>query len=108
MRAQDGRTTVVDDLVLACSGPSSARLLDGLPGGAQQASAMRDVQFFPARLVLHTNPVYAPADPAHRAVWMPVETAMDLLAISGDRHFLRLALRRPSSQPSEPRGQSRS
>ena len=49
-----------------------------------------------------------PADPAHRAVWMPVETAMDLLAISGDRHFLRLALRRPSSQPSEPRGQSRS
>ena len=67
VRAQDGRTTVVDDLVLACSGPSSARLLDGIPGAAQQASAMRDVQFFPSRLVLHTNPVYAPADPAHRS-----------------------------------------
>ena len=35
----------------------------------------------------------APADPAHRAVWMPVETAADLLAVEGDRHFLRLALR---------------
>ncbi len=34
-----------------------------------------------------------PADPAHRAVWMPVETAAELLAVEGDRHFLRLAIR---------------
>jgi predicted NAD/FAD-binding protein len=67
VRAQDGRTAVVDDLVLACSGPASAGLLDQLPGAAQQASALRDVQFFPARLVLHSEPVYAPADPAHRS-----------------------------------------
>jgi hypothetical protein len=30
----------------------------------------------------------APTEPGHRAFWMPVETALDLLDVEGDRWFL--------------------
>ena len=35
----------------------------------------------------------APAEPGHRAIWMPIPTALDLLANDGDRAFLRSARR---------------
>jgi 8-oxo-dGTP diphosphatase len=30
----------------------------------------------------------APAEPGHRALWMPIETAVGLVAVEGDRRFL--------------------
>lgn len=44
---------------------------------------------YPARPVLRLGP---PGEPGHAAVWMPVATALDRLAISGDRAFLALAV----------------
>ena len=38
-----------------------------------------------ARPALRHGP---PTEPGHRAFWMPVPTALDLLANEGDRHFL--------------------
>jgi 8-oxo-dGTP diphosphatase len=38
-----------------------------------------------ARPALRHGP---PAEPGHTAIWMPVPTALDLLANEGDRHFL--------------------
>jgi 8-oxo-dGTP diphosphatase len=34
-----------------------------------------------------------PSEPGHTAVWMPIPAALQLLAIDGDRAFLRLSLR---------------
>jgi 8-oxo-dGTP diphosphatase len=34
-----------------------------------------------------------PSEPGHRAIWMPIPTALGLLAVEGDRHFLRTASR---------------
>jgi 8-oxo-dGTP diphosphatase len=34
-----------------------------------------------------------PSGPGHRAIWMPIPTAIRLLAIDGDRAFLRHAVR---------------
>ena len=59
----DGRTMYVDDLVLAASGPGSQRLLEGLPGTDLQQAALRGMEFHPAVLALHLDPVYAAADP---------------------------------------------
>jgi 8-oxo-dGTP diphosphatase len=33
-----------------------------------------------------------PREAGHRAIWMPIQTALDLLAMEGDRAFLRLAV----------------
>ena len=42
-----------------------------------------------ARPVLRLGP---PSEPGHTAVWMPIPAALQLLAIDGDRAFLRLAV----------------
>jgi 8-oxo-dGTP diphosphatase len=34
-----------------------------------------------------------PSEPGHRAIWMPIATALDLLSIEGDRAFLRHAVK---------------
>ncbi len=31
-----------------------------------------------------------PSEPAHRAIWMPLDLAGDLLGNAGDRHFVRM------------------
>ncbi len=67
LRCADGRTRTVDDLVLAASGPTSVRLLDQLPGFEAQAGLLRSVGFYPARLALHRDPVYASANPDLRS-----------------------------------------
>lgn len=56
----DGRTHVVDDVVLAASGPSAVRILEGLPEARAQADALRGIEFFDARLVLHRSAAFAP------------------------------------------------
>ena len=75
-RTPEGRFTVrrdsgppldVDDLVLASSGPSTARLLDGLGGTAARVEALGAIEFHQARVALHADPTYAPADPKHRS-----------------------------------------
>jgi predicted NAD/FAD-binding protein len=55
----------VDDLVLAASAPSTIRLLQDLAGTERQRDALNGIEFQPARLVLHTDPPYAPDDPGH-------------------------------------------
>ena len=62
-----GRVLDVDDLVLASSGPPTARLLSGLPGTSPQLAALRGMEFHQARLALHSDPLYAPTDPNHRS-----------------------------------------
>lgn len=67
--------------------------------GAFQRFAYLPEYGFWARKVCHVylaRPVVRrgePTEPGHRAVWMPVPTALDLLAIEGDRAFLRRAAR---------------
>jgi predicted NAD/FAD-binding protein len=62
LRCSNGRTVVVDELVCAASGPPTSTLLAGLPGTAPQRAALDGMAFHDARLVLHTDPVYAPSD----------------------------------------------
>ncbi|HYI96839.1 MAG TPA: FAD-dependent oxidoreductase [Bryobacteraceae bacterium] len=61
----DGRRTLVDDLVLASSGPSSLRLLEGLPDSRAQQNALGGIEFEDTRIAVHTDPIYAPKDPNH-------------------------------------------
>jgi 8-oxo-dGTP diphosphatase len=39
-------------------------------------------------------PLGPPAEPGHRAIWMPIETAAERVAAAGDSHFLRAFSRR--------------
>jgi predicted NAD/FAD-binding protein len=60
----DGRTATVDDLVFASSGPATWQLLQTLPGTEYQRAALGGIEFHAARLALHTDPIYAPPQPA--------------------------------------------
>jgi predicted NAD/FAD-binding protein len=66
VQCADGRVVVVDDLVLAASGPGSLRVLNTLPGTAWLRTALAGIEFFDARLALHTDPVYG-ANPFQRS-----------------------------------------
>lgn len=57
----------VDQLVFAASGPPTLALLAGIAGTRAQRAALQGMEFFDARLMLHTDPVYAPANPRHRS-----------------------------------------
>ncbi len=63
--SRDGRSRQVDDLVLACSGASTLRILDGLPANRSQQIALSDIEFDDTTIALHTDPAYAPSDPNH-------------------------------------------
>jgi uncharacterized protein len=63
IRCADGRDLRVDDLVFASSGPATARLLEDIPGTGAQRAAVEGIEFHDARLILHTDPVYASDDP---------------------------------------------
>jgi predicted NAD/FAD-binding protein len=58
----NGQHLPVHDLVFASSGPSSLELLKQLPGTDAQQAALQRIQFVDARLMLHSDPVYARAD----------------------------------------------
>ena len=62
VRCADGRSFAVDDVVFAASGPATLQLLDGVPGSKAQQSTLRGIEFHHARLALHTDPIYAPAN----------------------------------------------
>lgn len=59
----DGRRTLVDDLVLACSGPASLRLLAGIAGTRAQQVALAGIEFEDTRIAVHSDPAYVPKDP---------------------------------------------
>lgn len=67
IRCTDGRTFEVDDLVLAASGPGSRHLLRTLTGTGLQRIALSGIEFFEARLALHTDPAFASTTSAFRS-----------------------------------------
>ena len=60
-----GPAMFVDDVVFAASGPPTLGLLGGITGTEAQRAALQGIEFFDARLMLHTDPAYAPASPNH-------------------------------------------
>ena len=42
------------------------------------------------------RPICPPTEPGHRAIWLPVNEALELLGNAGDRAFLAQAIGRPS------------
>lgn len=67
IQCADGRSVAVDDLVFASSGPATLPLLRGLPDTAAQQTTLAAMQFRDAVLALHTDPIYAPANPVFRS-----------------------------------------
>jgi uncharacterized protein len=63
LHCADGREVAVDDLVFASSGPPTLSLLTLIPGTGAQQAALQGIEFSPTRIALHTDPIYAPADP---------------------------------------------
>ena len=61
----DGRSFAVDDVVFAASGPGTLQLLEGVPASHAEQSALSGIEFHHASLALHTDPIYAPADPMY-------------------------------------------
>jgi uncharacterized protein len=61
----DGRTFAVDDLVFASSGPPTFSLLAPIPGTGPQQAALQSIEYRPTNIALHTDPIYAPADPLY-------------------------------------------
>jgi predicted NAD/FAD-binding protein len=63
VRLEDGGEVVADHLVLASHPEVSSRLLADLAGSEAQRAALDQVQSHDATLLLHTDPIYAHADP---------------------------------------------
>lgn len=62
IQAGAGAALQVDEVVFAASGPPTLALLAGLSGTALQRAALQGIEFFDARLMLHTDPAYADAN----------------------------------------------
>ena len=56
----DGGALLVDDLVLAASGPATLRLLRDLPGTDAQRAALEGIAFYDTRIAIHAGPTYVP------------------------------------------------
>jgi predicted NAD/FAD-binding protein len=67
LRCARSRPVDVDDVVFASSGPPTAGLLSAIPEAGPQLAELSGIAFQDARLALHTDPLYAPADPYHRS-----------------------------------------
>ena len=63
VRLEDGAELDADHLILASHPEVSSRLLSDLPGSEAQRAALDQVQSHDATLLLHTDPIYAHADP---------------------------------------------
>jgi len=63
VQPHQGPALAVDAVVFAASGPPTLALLQGLPGAGIARNALQGIGFYPARLALHTDPAFAPADP---------------------------------------------
>ena len=92
-RGRSGRCTAS-----ASRRPAGASGCSGRIGAFQRYAYMPEYDLW-ARKVCHVylaRPVLRhgpPSEPGHRAIWMPIATAVELLAIEGDRAFLRRAAR---------------
>jgi len=62
VQAGAGPALQADDVVFAASGPPTLDLLAGVSGTGALRAALQQIEFFDARLMLHTDPAYAPAD----------------------------------------------
>ena len=51
--------------MFAASGPPTLALLAGVTGTGALRAALQQIEFFDARLMLHTDPAYAPAEPKY-------------------------------------------
>ena len=69
VQPHQGPAQQVDAVVFAASGPPTLALLQGLPGTAVARNALQNIAFYPARLALHTDPAFAPAE--HQLVVLP-------------------------------------
>jgi predicted NAD/FAD-binding protein len=63
----NGQSVVADELVFAAPAESCLTLIHGMPGTAAQQFALQGIQFHDSRLMLHTDPAYAPTDPNYRS-----------------------------------------
>jgi predicted NAD/FAD-binding protein len=61
----DGRSANVQQVVFASSGPPTLQLLQTLPQTWAQQALLRQIEFRPSQLKLHTDPLYATADPGY-------------------------------------------
>ena len=62
LQAGAGPALQADDVVFAASGPPTLALLGGVTGTGALRAALQQIEFFDARLMLHTDPAYAPAE----------------------------------------------
>ena len=62
VQPHQGSAQQFDAVVFAASGPPTLALLQGLPGTALARNALQGIGFFPARLALHADPAFAPAE----------------------------------------------
>jgi predicted NAD/FAD-binding protein len=60
-----GQSFAVDDVVFAASGPGTMQLLNGVPASGAEQAALSGIEFHPATLALHTDAIYAPANPEY-------------------------------------------
>jgi len=67
IQAGAGLELDVDQIVFASSGPPTLALLAGLSGTASQSAALSGIEFTPATLMLHTDPIYAAPTPGARS-----------------------------------------
>jgi len=63
VQPHQGPAQQVDAVVFAASGPPTLALLQGLPGTTVARNALQGIGFYPARLALHSDPAFAPAEP---------------------------------------------
>ena len=79
----------VDVLVLAVPGYAAAALLADVRGTDARRSALAGVEYFDARIALHRDPAFAPADPRHRSYFNVVADGDNCEASISLAHALR-------------------
>jgi predicted NAD/FAD-binding protein len=65
VRTSEGRELAFDQLIFACSGPSTLTLLQGVAGAERHRAALAGIEFLDASLALHTDPIYASLNSAY-------------------------------------------
>jgi predicted NAD/FAD-binding protein len=63
IQRSNGAAVLADELVFAAPAEASRQLLQGITGSGAHQLALQGIQFHDARLMLHTDPIYAPAHP---------------------------------------------
>ena len=98
VQAGAGPALQVDFVVFAASGPPTLALLAGVDGTAWQRAALQAIEFFDARLMLHTDPAYAPADPRH---WSFLDCRLQGAYCEASMRLAQVLVPPPGSPPPE-------